>query len=251
LCIASIVPVIAKCVGYLLHYVIHWLNTFIEYTGNLPYAITSDIQMNFPQLICLYVFIAAIAWWLLQNKKTGVSLALLSILLFSGFHIREVWNALHQKKLIVYNIPKHSAIDVIIGKQFLFTGDSALQQNEQLQKFHLQPSRSLHRVNNTNNTGKSLGEKNFYRYGNTSFLLIDQRYTLQTITPKTPVDIIILLNNPPIKIEELTSVFTCRQFVFDASNPPWKVAKWQQECHQLGVPCFSVADKGAFVFTLH
>jgi competence protein ComEC len=251
LCITSMFPVIAAGTGYLLNYVIYWLNTFIERVGKLPYAITSDLQINLPQLICLYIFIAAMAWWLLHKRKTGVSVSLLAILLFTGFNIAEVWKALHQKKLIVYNIPKHSAIDVMIGKQYMFKGDSALQQDDLLQKFHLQPSRSLHRVNNSNSTGKSLGEKNLFRFGNASFLLIDQPYNLISITPKTPVDIIILSNNPPVNIAQLTSVFNCRQFVFDTSNPPWKVAKWQQECDQLELPGFSVADKGAFVFSLY
>jgi competence protein ComEC len=162
-----------------------------------------------------------------------------------------VWIAVHQKKLIVYNIPKHSAIDVMVGKQYMFKGDSALQHDDLLQKFHLQPSRSLHRVNNTNTTGKTRSINNRFKFGKISFLLIDQPYNLNNVTPKTPIDIIILLNNPPIKIAQLTSVFTCRQFVFDASNAPWKVAKWQQECTELGLSGFSVADKGAFVFNLY
>jgi competence protein ComEC len=74
---------------------------------------------------------------------------------------------------------------------------------------------------------------------------------LKQALPKRPVDIIILLNNPAIKIAQLVNVFACRQYVFDASNPTWKVTKWQQECDQLGLPAFSVADRGAFVFNLY
>jgi competence protein ComEC len=251
LCIASVFPAIAAGTGYLLHHLIYWLNTFIEKVSQLPFAITGDLQINLPQLICLYIFIAATAWWLLRQRKTGVYISLSSTLFFTVFHAIEIWNTQHQRKLIVYNIPKHSAIDVIIGTKYLFKGDSLLQQNDLVQKFHLQPSRLLHRVNNPKNTGKLTGEKNFFRYGNTSFLLIDQPFNFKSTPSKTPVDIIILLNNPPINIAELTSVFTCRQFVFDASNKPWKVAKWQQECDQLRIPGFSVADKGAFVFNLY
>lgn len=251
ICITSIFPVVAAGTGYLLHYAIYWLNSFIEQVSSLPFAITNDLQINLPQLVCLYAFIAAAAWWLFYNKKMGVSIALLAILIFTGFHINAVWIAVHQKKLIVYNIPKHSAIDVMVGKQYMFKGDSALQQDELLQKFHLQPSRSLHRVNNTNSTGKIRSINNRFNFGKFSFLLIDQPYNLNNVTPKTPVDIIILLNNPPLKIAQLASVFTCRQFVFDASNTPWKVAKWQQECTELGLSGFSVADKGAFVFNLY
>ncbi|OQP58501.1 ComEC/Rec2 family competence protein [Niastella populi] len=251
LCITSVFPAVAAGTGYLLHHVIYCLNTFIEKVSQLPFAVAGDLQINLPQLICLYMFISATAWWLLKKRKTGIYVSLLSILLFTVFQTIEIWNAQHQKKLIVYNIPKHSAIDVILGTKYLYKGDSLLQQNDLLQKFHLQPSRSLHRVNNRNNTGKLPGEKNLFRFGNTSFLLVDQPGKFRTSTSKTPVDIIILLNNPPIRIAELTSVFNCRQFVFDASNKPWKVAKWQQECDQLRIQGFSVADRGAFVFTLY
>jgi competence protein ComEC len=251
ICITSILPVVAAGAGYLLHYLIYGLNSFIEQVSSLPFAITNDLQINLPQLVCLYAFIAATAWWLFYNKKPGVSIALLALLIFTGFHINAVWIAVHQKKLIVYNIPKHSAIDVMLGRQYMFKGDSALQNDELLQKFHLQPARSLHRVNNTNTPGKIRSINNRFKFGKTSFLLIDQPYNLNNVIPKTPVDIIILLNNPPLKIAQLTSVFTCRQFVFDASNAPWKVANWQQECIELGLSGFSVADKGAFVFNLY
>src|SRR5688572_20604509 len=109
----------------------------------------------------------------------------------------------------------------------------------------------MHRVITPSNTGKLLGEKIFFRCKNTSFLIIDQPPTLPQHTPKTPVDIIIISNNPSFKLSQLTSVFPCRRFVFDASNAPWKIAKWLQECEQLGLSGFSTADKGAFVFNLY
>lgn len=251
LCVAGVFPVLASGVGYLLHYAIYWLNTFIEEVGSLPYATMNDLQINLLQLICLYVFISAMAWWLLHNRNKGALVSLLALLLFIIFRAVDVWDTQKQKKLIVYNIPRHSAIDVMVGSNFFFKGDSALQQNEQLQKFYLQPCRLLHRVTHPFTPGKLLVEKNFFRFGNTSFLQIDEPLDLHEFYPKTFIDIIILSHNPTVQISQLTSVFTCRQFVFDASNPAWKVDKWQQECAQLGLPAFSVADKGAFVFNLY
>lgn len=251
LCLASILPIVATTVGYLLHYTIYWLNTFIEQVGNMPFATMNDLLISLPQLICLYIFIGGIAWWLLHNKKMGARISLMALLFFMAFRLVDVWYARQQKKLIVYNIPKHSAIDVMVGQRYIFKADSALQNNDLLQKFHLQPCRLLHRVINSYTPANSLVEKNFFRFGNTSFLLIDGPLNFKQAAPKMTVDIIILLNNPTIKIAQITDVFTCRQFVFDASNPYWKVAKWQQECAQMGLPAFSVADKGAFVFNLY
>ncbi|THU37186.1 ComEC/Rec2 family competence protein [Niastella caeni] len=251
LCLTGIFPLIATGIGYLLRLIIYWLNTYIEQVGSLPFATTNDLLISLPQLICLYAFIGAMAWWLLDNKKKGVRIALMALLFFMTFRLVDVWSARQQKKLIVYNIPKHSAIDVMIGTNFFCKTDSALQQNDLLQKFHMQPSRLLHRVNNLYTPAYSLVKKNFFRLGNTSFLLIDQPLNFKQAVPGMNVDITIILNNPAIKISQITDVFTCRQFVFDASNPAWKVAKWQQECDQLGLQAFSVADKGAFVFNLY
>jgi competence protein ComEC len=251
LCLAGAFSFVATFIGYLLHHTIYWLNTFIETVSSLPFATMSDLQINLPQLFCLYLFISAIAWWLLQNRRTGVLIALMALLFFTASGMVDTWHARKQKKLIVYNIPKHTAIDVMVGRQYFFKGDSALLRNDVLQNFHLHPSRLLHRVINRTTTGNLLSEKNFFLIGNTSFLLIDQPLNLTGIASKTPVDIIILLNNPPIKIAQIAGALTCRQFVFDASNAPWKVAKWQQECDQLGLRAFSVADSGAFVFNLY
>jgi competence protein ComEC len=251
LCTVSLIPFLATAIGYFLQYAIYGLNTFIEAVSSLPFATMNNLLISLPQLVCLYLFISALTWWLFQYSRKGLIISLMALLFFMAFHLMDERKALQQRKLIVYNIPRHSAIDVIVGKQYFFTGDSALLQNHQLQKFHLQPGRLLHRVITPSNTGKLLGEKNFYRCENTSFLIIDQAPTLPRHTPKTPVDIIIISNNPSLKLAQLTSVFPCRSFVFDASNAPWKTAKWLQECDQLGLSGFSVADRGAFVFNLY
>jgi competence protein ComEC len=251
LCVTHVFPLLASGTGYLLHHTIYWLNTFIETVGSLPFSTMNDLQINLLQLICLYVFISAAAWWLLHKKNKGALLSLLALLLFIFFRTVDVWHTKQQKKLIVYNIPRHSAIDVMVGASYFFKGDSALQENKTLQKFHLQPCRLLHRVINSFNPGKLLVEKNFFRFGNTSFLLIDTPIDLTEFYPNTFVDIIILSHNPDIEIAQINGVITCRQVVFDASNSAWKVTKWQQECAQLGLAAFSVADKGAFVFNLY
>ena len=251
LCMMGAFPFIASGVGHVLHYTIYWLNTFIEWVGSLPYATMGNLQITQGQLVCLYAFISAVTWWLLKHNRKGAVLSLLALLGFIIFRAIDIWNTGQQKKLIVYNVPRHSAIDVMVGTKYFFKGDSLLQQDDLLQKFHLQPCRLLHRVINSFNPGNILVEKNFYRFGNTSFLLFDGPFDLSKFYPKTPVDIIILSNNPSIQIAQLTGVFKCHQFVFDASNPAWKIAKWQQECVQLRLSAFSVADQGAFVFNLY
>ncbi len=77
--ITSVFPLIASGVGYLLYHTIYWLNTFIEQVGSLPYATMGNLQINAAQLVCLYVFISAMAWWLLNNKRKGAVLSLMAL----------------------------------------------------------------------------------------------------------------------------------------------------------------------------
>lgn len=251
LCLASMIPVIATGTGYLLQQLIHWLNNYIELVGQLPFAISNNLQISLLQLICLYACICAITWWLLHQKKAGIHIALVTLLLFILLRTMAIVNALHQQKLIVYNIPQHSAMDVIIGRKYFFKGDSTLQYDKSVQSFCLQPCRLVHRVINRYNTGNLLVWNNFFRFGHISFLLIDQPLDLEKIPKQVTVDIIILSHNPSIHIREITDVFTCRRIVFDTSNSPWKIAKWKQECSQAGILCHAVADEGAFVFNLY
>jgi competence protein ComEC len=251
LCIVSAIPVIATGTGYLLQQLIYWLNTYIEQIGKLPFAISNNLQIDLLQLVCLYICLCAMAWWLMNKKKAGAYITLTAFLLFSVLRAVAMYEVTHQRKIVIYNIPQHSAIDVIIGRHYLFKGDSSLLQNEAIHKFYLQPCRLLHRVINRYYTGDLLVWKNFFRYGHTSFFVLDQ--SLEVIQPaqKIVVDMLILSKNAPVHISEITGVFTCRTIIFDSSNSLWKVNKWKQECTQLGIPCYSVAEQGAFVLNLY
>jgi competence protein ComEC len=251
LCLAAIIPAAAAWIGYVLHQFIYWLNSFIELVAGLPFATSTGLQMSLAQLVCVYIGISAVAWWLFYKSKAGFHVALIALALIVMLRSVALWNAMQQRKLIVYNVPKHSAMDVITGNQFCFKGDSTVEYDDFIQNFYLQPCRLLHRVTNRYYTGNLLVWKNFFRFGHTSVLVIDESFAFKKTTQKMPVDVLILSQNPTVQITELTDIFTCRQVVFDSSNPHWKVNKWQQECRRLGLPCFSVANQGAFVLNLH
>lgn len=159
--------------------------------------------------------------------------------------------AAQQQKLIVYNVPQHQAIDIIQGQQYVFTGDTMLRQNASLQQFYLQPCRRLHRVTPCKGTGALLAANRLFCTGNVSVLLINKQMQLKKPGTKIPVDIIIVSQNPVLDVPLLAHTFTWQQLIFDHSNAPRKVNRWKQDCARLSLPCFSVADKGAFVFNLY
>jgi competence protein ComEC len=44
--------------------------------------------------------------------------------------------------------------------------------------------------------------------------------------------------------------FSVSQVVIDGSVPLWKAKLWKRDCDSVGINCFDVREKGAFVMNL-
>ena len=67
---------------------------------------------------------------------------------------------------------------------------------------------------------------------------------------KINIDYIIISKNPKLFIPKLAEVFNAGIYVFDASNPMWKIEKWKKDCEELHLRFHSVPEQGAFVTDL-
>jgi ComEC/Rec2-related protein len=227
LCAVSFVPVLAMATGQMLYYLIYWLNWFIEFVHQLPFAIWQGLQISLLQAVCLYVAIAG--FWKL---KKGVWWVLAALLTFAVIRCFSFWEATRQEMLVVYNVPRRQAIDLYIGRRCFYTGDS-------LAALHVLPGRWLHRV-------KYVQErKGCWLYK--GVLLINKKMP----EVNTKADIIILSHNANVQIDQLARQFSWKHLVIDNSSSLRKINRWKQDCARLGLPCHVVTDKGAFVFNLY
>ena len=250
LCALSFVPVFAKPLGIVLHWLIYSMNSFIEHMESLPFSLWNGMQLNMLQVLFLYGIIIAIAYWLMQKNKTALLASLVCLLGFLSIRTYSFINANRQQKLIVYNISRHQAIDFISGRDYFFKGDNDLLTDKTLQNFNLNPSRTLYRITSTDSIAGLLYNTPLFIFNHKKIVLIDAACSFNPPPEKINADLIIISKNPVLHISELASVFNCRQFVFDASNAPWKVNKWKAEAAKLGLYCFYTVDNGAFVMNM-
>jgi competence protein ComEC len=195
----------------------------------------------------MLVAATAICFWLMDKKKWMLWLSLSCSLLLVGLRSLSFAEAYNQRKLIVYNVPKYSAIDLISGRTFNFIGDSALLSDDFTRNFHIQPSRVLHRIQQ--NQILPVYCKDF-EFCNKRIALMDTvRYFIAS-EPKQPIDVLILSKNPKLYISNLIKTFSISQIVIDGSVPRWKAKLWKKDCDSLHIPCFNVSEKGAFVMNL-
>jgi competence protein ComEC len=249
LLLISFIPLAAEYFGRILEWMIALMNTLIERTDKIPFAVTDGIQVSVLQAIFLYAAIITGALWLLRKNKPLLFACCASAIVFVGLRSIDIINRNRQQKLIVYNVPGFTAIDVLDGNKFEFIGDTALLGDGYLRNFHLRPSRIVNRVREegllnifaTNQVIRSERKK---------VIIIDQPLPDTVPAGKIRLDAIIITKNPKLYINQLVKQYDCNLVVFDATNPLWKIQLWKKDCDSLHLRHHSVPEQGAFEMDL-
>jgi competence protein ComEC len=245
----SFFPGIAKPVAFCTTGMLKFMNNYIERFNQLPFAVYNGIQNTVFQTIVLYVFIIALCYWLYRKSKPSLYTALFAGLVFITLESFSSAETKKQVKVIVYNIPKLQAVDFIEGKAYRFIGDTSLMHPGFLLNFHIQPARTLYKVDEDEPLKDIVIEYPFISFHNKKILLVDENFSFET-TEKIPVDLIIISKNPHVYISKLAQVFDCKQYVFDGSNSAWKINYWKKDCDSLHLQHYSTPDQGAFEWNL-
>jgi competence protein ComEC len=237
---------IAKILGFILSKLIFLLNTHIERMNTVSFAVWDGIYLNVIQVILLLAFAATFSSWLFDKKKLLFYCSIASILAFFTLRSISFFSSVQQQKLIVYNVPKHQAIDIIQGRQVKFIGDAALTENDFLRNFHLKPSRIKHRLPVS---ASPVNVKSFISNGKI-ILITDSSIRYNRNLNKKSIDVLVLSKNPKVYISNLNEAFDIKQIVTDASVPAWKKMLWKKDADSLNIPFYDVSEKGAFVMKL-
>jgi competence protein ComEC len=249
LLVLSVLPTVATFVGFITERLLWVMNDFIERVNQLPFAVLNGLQINIIQIIMLYGAIGGITWWLLNKKPKALLIGLSALLLFCVVRYWDFMSRNQQQQLVVYNVPQHASIDIMQGRQYMFVGDSLLQADGFLRNFHLQPSRVLHRVAVADSLNNIVITHNTIISTNKAVIIVDKPLP-KYFQPKQKIiaDVVILSKNPKLYFSQLIKVFNCNQYVFDASNPAWKIKYWKKDADSLGIKYHVVAESGAFIF---
>jgi competence protein ComEC len=242
----SFIEPVAKVVGYIVSKLIYVLNSHIERMNSISFAVWEGINISFIQTILILVFAASIGFGLIEKRKQLLLLGLTSILTFFLLRSVSFHNASQQQKLIVYNVPKHQAIDLVQGRQLNFIGDDVLNQNDFLRNFHVKPSRIIHRVP----ISAPFNPIKSFSINNKNIVIVDSTHLYNAKPEKEIVDLLILSKNPKVYIIRLNDAFNIKQIVADASVPAWKVKLWKKDADALNIPFYDISEKGAFVMKL-
>src|SRR5690606_36026706 len=142
--------------------------------------------------ILLYVIFICFIYWLinknLQAFKTGIALTLIFTTMISF----SKWNQYRQKKLIVYNVPRQSAIDFIHRGNYHYYGDTVVSNDPQLINFHLRPARISYFSNQRRYIQPLEDTYPFYQFYHKRIVLIDTAIKYLPLPQKINVDYLVI-----------------------------------------------------------
>ena len=245
LCIVAFLPALANAVGGLLGWLIYGMNNYIEHLDQLSFAVWPSMYLSTIQMLLVAVFVASSCFWLIEKQRALFWCSLAALFSFILLRSISFYDAYQQKKLVVYNVPKYRAMDLIDGRNVHFIGDTHLLQDGFIRNFHLNPSRIRHRISLN---APALATKGGVCFGNRNIFIVDA--PVATGGTRNKAEILILSGTPRLYISQLQSTFDFKQLVIDGSVPAWKATLWKRDCDSLGISYHDVTEKGAFVMEL-
>ena len=240
----------AKITGSVVGFLLYLLNSFIENTDSLSFSVLDGLQVSIIQILMLYGSIILIAVFLFYKRKYALIGGLCFLSLFCIIRAMDITGHLHQQKIIVYNVPKHTAIDIVSGTSYSYIGDTEVLRDDFLRNFHLKPGRIQNRLSLNANLVLPAINNAILNFHGKKILLLNNTVPHQKPVSKIPVDIIIVSKNPRLNIPEMQDMFDCKEIVFDSSNPLWKIQQWKKDCNNLHLRFHSIPEQGALEMNL-
>ncbi|MCF6169823.1 MAG: competence protein ComEC family protein [Bacteroidales bacterium] len=253
----SWIPFLAHWTGKALSGLIYLLNHGVAVVKYLPFYGMGDLYFPWPKVLLVYAFILLL-FYLFSSKNARFVIPVLGIvLLLVSFQLIHQYNNLQQKRMVVYCINKHSAYDFISGGKHLLLLDSLLLNNSDKLQYALGNS-SLKWGLTIQGTSLDTGFKengqdmyfdgNFIAFADCKIAIVNGSNDYCPVNmEKLQFDILLVRGAKQLEISKLQKSFEVRKIVLDASVPYWKSEKIEEEARKLGIICYNVRKKGAYI----
>lgn len=246
LCIVAPISTLASLIGRFVTISTCWMNNFIEWMDHFRFSVIDAIHISLFQFFVLLAFIGFFSYWLISKEKKTLFTSCCCMIIFLLARNISLYHSSMQQKLIIYNIPGSSAMDIINGRVVCFYGDEKIIENPSLFNFNIKPSRILHQVSvvgervcsGHNTAVYKAGDHFVLQPGDNDFPVIPRK--------KLSIRVLLLSSNTKSPLERLSAIFDIGEVVIDGSNSRRQAEQWKNDCARLSLGCHSVITDGAF-----
>jgi competence protein ComEC len=242
----SFIPWVAIALGWILKVSIQIMNFAVFTIDRLPFSKTVDIHINSIQVIL--IILSTLVFTALVEHKRFVYVKMLVVLMiaFTGIDWYIHLEALHQKRIIVYDIKGHSSFDAMAyGTAYTYLDSTLLSQNNKIAR-HILPARFTYHVSSIKDisalTKKVTGASLTIWQGQSILVIRDKHFQ----PPPLSVDILIIANNSIQEPQYLFDNLSAKQIILDSSNTSSYCRWFLREARRKGIVVHSVLDQQAF-----
>ncbi|MEI6853669.1 MAG: ComEC/Rec2 family competence protein, partial [Bacteroidota bacterium] len=252
------VPFLSVLLSKALTWSLIFLNGSISFVDRLPYSVSVSISLSPFETIIIYLAIGAILLWFSAKKPKWMLSGLVFLLLFTAsISFRKV-SLKQEKRIIVYNIAKHTAIDFINGNSCYFVADSSLQKDTRKQDFFIKNSRINYQTNMLKSlylpdTTNTFADEVFYKKSNFISFAGKRMAIVNNMTvsaQKIKIDFLLITHNSKMGLDEILQQFQPGLIIIDASNNLYYTEQLLAQCRKRNIACFSTSLSGAWILKI-
>jgi competence protein ComEC len=229
------------------------LNASVKWIEQLPFSLLQGISISIVETWLLYGLIILFVFYLTNRKYSYLMYAFVALILVLVSQVYEQHQQFHQKKIVVYNIPKTSAIDFVSAKSNVLLTDTTFAKNESRLLFHVKHNwwdlgadKNQIVSSSFNNEVLKINQNWIQFYDKKMVVVTNDTMIGEGYSKPINIDYLLISNNPKLKITQVLKKFNCKKLIFDSSNSEYKIAAWKKECLALNQPFYAVSESGAF-----
>lgn len=235
-------PMVASFLAMLLGKVVWVLNALVLWLESLPAAITDNIYFNQAEaLVVSFIVLTGIIAFR-YGRKYWLYVSLGSFLVFTAFRIDTHYNVLQQKRLVVYNVNKSRAIELVAGEHSILLTDSMAAPGTSNYRFSVKGGGWYFGLQKRQTLTYNPA---VLQCNGKTIAIIGKGFAIDAVEDLKHADYVIVTGNPILNYK-LVSKLKPKVVIFDSSNKYSRVKYWQREFDRLGIKYYEVSSNGAF-----
>ncbi len=243
LLVLNMIPAAGMACGLLFSFLLRSLNKSVAYFSSWPGASISGVFISSWETLALYILVLITAVYIGRPRLDNLRMLLIAFIGYFSWQCISGWEHNHKKQVIVYNVPRHTALDFMEGCQHHFTSDTGLVHQPGLCNFFLTPSRQL--FCQTRETAHPFSNHHtIYNWQGKQFLICSGKQSL-SIHFKT--DYLVIGHGADMRKAIDTRRLVFRKLIIDASCSKKETARWKKFIRELELDAWIVAEQGAYV----
>lgn len=255
----SWIPVFSTYLAVTCFGLLYALNNSVLFVEKIPFSIVPDISISVFETWIIYLLMALFIFFLVYKRPIFLISGLSLVIVLCTGQLLESISINSQKKFIVYDIPKQTAIELVASTENIFIAPRDLINDKSRMMFNILHNRWLLGLNQTTNIDSSkislkndkyIVKNNFVQFFNKKVLILKNKFIVQnkkTVKEKLKLDYLILSGNNYQKLEDIINYFDFKLLIIDSSNSLWRAEKVIKKCREQHINYFSVPHNGAYV----